>query len=133
MAHKMHANEILERSNENFRWLPAWQWVKMCPHYFPTWSIACKPTIWSWRNWCICIWWIMQNLNPIWPLWPSIHLLRYVFSMNIHFPNRSSLFQPHIQKHTNVYIHTYVFAQSLYTHTLNMLISLFGFFNFLSL
>lgn len=110
---------MLERSNkinEISRWLPAWQWVKMCPHYFPMWSIACKPTIWSWRNWCICIWWIMQNLNPIWPSWQSIHSLRYVFSMKIHLSNRFNVFQPRTHNHTNVYFHTYVFALSLYTY-----------------
>lgn len=55
----------------------------MFRHYFPMWSIACKPTIWNWRNWCTCIWWIMQNLNRIWLSWPSIHSSRFVCRVHL--------------------------------------------------
>lgn len=73
-----------------FRSLRAWLWVRMCRRCFPMWSIACKPIIWNWRSWSICIWWITPNRSRIWPLWPSIHSSRFVMPM--HFYDTSSAF-----------------------------------------
>lgn len=62
-----------------YRWLQAWRLAKMCRPYFRMSSIVCKPIIWNWKNWSICIWWIMPSLNRTWQSWPLTLLLRLVF------------------------------------------------------
>lgn len=81
------------------RSLPAWPLAKMCRHCSRTWSIVCKPIIWNWKNWSICIWWIMQSLSQTWPLWLSTHSLRLVAINPIFYIGNSFLSSSFITFH----------------------------------